>query len=77
MSGILYAIPIGTPASVCKAVTCRKRIFWIKTGKGNPMPIDVNVEGGKAPTGREPGLGLPHWATCPEAGTFRKARSDG
>jgi hypothetical protein len=70
---IFTAVPIGTPAAVCKAVTCKRRIYWITTGNGKPMPINCDVPGGKLPTGRDPGQGIPHFADCPEAGSFRRA----
>jgi hypothetical protein len=70
---ILFAVPKGTPPAVCKAPSCRKAIYWILTGSGKRMPIDVNVPDGKPPTKMLPGQGVPHWATCPEAQSFRKA----
>jgi hypothetical protein len=72
---IVFAVPARTKVAICKAASCRKQIYWITTGSGKHMPIDCNVEGGKPPTGREPGHGVPHWATCPEAGTFKRAKS--
>jgi hypothetical protein len=76
MSGpIFYAVPIGTPPAVCRATVCRKPIYFIKTAKGKDMPIDCDVPGGKPPTGMLPGQGVPHWGTCPESKSFKKARA--
>lgn len=72
MSRILYAIPAGTRLSTCSANTCQKPIYWILTGNQKRMPIDTNVPDGKAPTGSDPGQGVPHWATCPEAQSFKR-----
>jgi hypothetical protein len=71
MTRILFAIPAGTRPSLCSASSCRKTIYWIVTGNQKRMPVDVNVPEGKAPTRDEPGHGVPHWATCPEADAFR------
>lgn len=72
---IFFAVPMGTPPSVCKATSCRKPIYWIETAKGKRMPIDCDAPGGKLPTRTDPGQGVPHWATCPEAKAFRRATS--
>lgn len=74
MSAILYAIPAGTSVSTCSAPACAKPIYWIRTGKGKPMPVDANVPEGRLPTRSEPGQGIPHWATCSEAESFKRAR---
>ena len=37
---------------------CGAEIWWVKTKRGKPAPYDVD--------------GLSHFATCPEAGRFRK-----
>jgi hypothetical protein len=72
MTTIVYAIPAGTSVSSCNAATCRRPIYWILTGAGKRMPIDASVPEGKVPTRSEPGQGIPHWATCPEATSFKK-----
>lgn len=75
MSGpIFYAVPAGTPPAACKAASCRKPIYWIKTAAGKDMPIDADVPNGKAPTKTLPGHGVPHWGTCPEAAAFKREK---
>ena len=69
---IFFTVLSGTPPAVCKAASCRKPIYWITTAKGNPMPIDCDAPGAKPPTRMLPGHGVPHWATCPEAKSFKK-----
>ena len=72
---ILFAVPKGTQPAVCKAASCGKTIFWVLTARGKRMPIDIDVEHGKAPTASLPGQGIPHWARCVEADSFRKPRT--
>jgi hypothetical protein len=60
-------------ASVCRG--CGARILWVKTKKGASMPVDVvqktivTVEG-EVVSGFES-----HFASCPEASSFRKKDS--
>lgn len=49
--------------SHCKA--CRSVIEWWKTPAGKHMPMDVT----------DAGVAQAHWATCPRAAQFRKARA--
>jgi hypothetical protein len=78
MSGpIFYAIPVGTPAAVCKNADCRNPIYYVLTGKGARMPVDAEVEGGKPPTKMLPGQGVPHWGTCVGAKDFKKKKPAG
>lgn len=72
MTRILYAIPAGMQESTCSAESCQKPIYWILTANQKRMPIDANVPDGKQPTRSDPGQGLPHWATCPEAHSFKR-----
>lgn len=58
------------PAATCKG--CGAAIAWITTLKGKAMPCDpgaVNVvtEDGQLVRGY-----IPHWATCPKAGQFKR-----
>lgn len=45
----LYDVPPGTKPSKCNGPTCGKTVYWIRTRQGRPMPIDVEVEGGRPP----------------------------
>lgn len=71
---ILFAIPKGTPAAVCKAVECRKVIWWIKTASGKSLPLNADVEEGRRPTRMLPGQGAPHWIDCVASQQFRKKK---
>lgn len=71
----LFDVPASTPSFPCRS--CGKRCHWIRTAKGIPMLVDTDVEGGRAPTAREPGLGQSHFATCPDADKMRKRRQAG
>lgn len=61
----------------CKA--CGALIKWVDTATSKKMPL--NAEPFKAVQVKE-GIGqvidvyMPHWATCPKAGQFRRARRD-
>lgn len=56
---IKYDIPPGSPVAACKG--CGAAIAWVRTDAGRQMPVD--------------GDGTPHFATCPKAAEFKKARS--
>jgi len=68
---VYFDVPAGVERSQCDA--CPKKCYWIRTAKGNRMLVDVDVEGGIAPTADEPGRGFAHFATCPQAQRFRRA----
>ncbi len=55
MTTLTYPIPTGAKLSRC--LGCDTLIYWIKTVRGKPMPLNVD--------------GTPHWGTCPEANRFR------
>lgn len=48
--------------SVCRG--CKQEIEWYTTPKGKKMPFDLMPQGDSKVTA--------HWATCPEAESFRK-----
>jgi hypothetical protein len=50
--------------ATCKG--CGADISWYKTPKGSMMPMDP-MDRGAAPA-------VPHWSTCPDRDTFRKAK---
>jgi len=72
--------------AVCKA--CGQTIYWAHTQTGKAMPLDgpdpkgnvwvIRRDDGslRVVEQEEPGarLAMPHWATCPEADSFRGAR---
>lgn len=68
---VYFDVPAGTERSQCDA--CPKQCYWIRTAAGKRMLVDVDVEGGIAPTSDEPGRGWAHFATCPQAQRFRRA----
>jgi hypothetical protein len=51
---------IGANEGECRG--CHQAIYWIKTKRGKPCPIDID--------------GAVHFSTCPQAANFRKGRSD-
>lgn len=71
-----YEVPAGTSASRCRAESCRAEIFWIETPAGKKLPIDCGPKAdGVTPTETRAGRGVPHWATCPAADSFRRRKS--
>ena len=67
-----FTVPKGAPSSTCHG--CQAVIYWIRTPRGKNMPVDTNVEGGEAPTSERDGRGVSHFATCPKAKDYRRAR---
>ena len=68
-------VPAGTLPKLCKADICRAPIYWIETKTGKWMPVDCAPKhGGTPPTEERAGSGVPHWATCPAAPSFRRSR---
>lgn len=68
-------IPAGTPASQCRSRACRATIYWIAhPTTGRLHPVDCAYPDGAAPTATEDGQGVSHFATCPDAPHFRRAR---
>lgn len=61
---------------MAKCKSCGADIVWIETVKGKNMPCNsekttIVTEDGKTITGH-----IPHWATCPNAGTHRKREAN-
>lgn len=57
---------------MAKCKSCGADIVWIETVNGKKMPCNsekttIVTEDGKTIIGH-----IPHWATCPNAGTHRK-----
>lgn len=76
-----FVVPARTPPAECRG--CKATIYWITTEAGKAAPIDCDVEGGvrpsrsTAPLGGvqyNPGRGISHFATCPQAAGFRRVR---
>jgi hypothetical protein len=63
-----------------KIVTCRRcgaRIVFLRTIKGNAMPVDAGtVKEGDTLFLKHEGH-MPHWATCKFANEFRKHKKKG
>lgn len=75
MSGaVFFTVPAGTQPAECGGRSCRATIYWIVTGNGRRMPVDVDVEGGHEPSEQEDGQGVSHFASCPDAQQFRRAK---
>lgn len=76
MSGqpFMYSVPAGSRAVPCRGESCPKRVYWIRTALGKPMPVDVDVEGGFPPAHDHDGQGVSHFATCPAADEFRRRK---
>lgn len=68
-AAIFYTVPAGELAQQCKK--CPATIYFVPTAR-SVMPVRCDVEGGIAPTPKEPGRGAPHWADCPHAKQFKK-----
>ena len=70
-----YVVPIGSRSKPCTGPTCKNVVWWIRTPTGAHLPVDCSVEGGKAPTANEDGIGVSEWGTCADAKYFaaRKA----
>lgn len=77
----VFEVPPRTPPARCKG--CDATIYWIETAAGTAMPVCCDVEGGVRPqriaaplggTEYTAGRGISHFANCPAAGTYRRAR---
>lgn len=74
MSGPYFLVPAGAQPKPCGS--CQRPIYWARTHKGNPMPVDVVADGVcEAPTATADGCGISHFATCPNANAHRKSRA--
>ena len=64
----------------CTASTCRKPIEWVVTLKGKRMPVDHPLLVERVHERADKTLvtvidsGVSHFATCPDAGRFRRPR---
>lgn len=52
--------------------TCKKEIAWVRTESGKMMPIDIDVEIVVEKDGERIVVAKPHWASCPQAESWRK-----
>lgn len=53
---VTFEIPSGTAQKSCRS--CGAPMFWVKTRTGRSMPVNAD--------------GTSHFASCPEAGSWRK-----
>ena len=73
-----FTVPAGTPASECRG--CKATVYWIVTENDRRMPVNCDVPGGVRPVrfggdaAKDKGRGLSHFADCPNANRFRRAR---
>jgi hypothetical protein len=58
-------VPPGTRESECRS--CHAPIYWVRTKNDKNMPVDCEVDGAYAPSDRDPGQGVSHFGTCPDA----------
>lgn len=65
-------IPAGTQPARCRS--CDQVVYWITTATGKKMPVSVEEFGAFAPTARDPGHGISHFADCPYANAHRRPR---
>lgn len=71
----LIDVPMGTPVSLCRGPDCSAEIYWVRTQRNKLLPVDCAADhGGVAPTNSASGRGVAHFAVCPNADGFRKAR---
>lgn len=76
---LTFTVPAGSPSSRCNGPDCDARVFWVVTNpkppkKARRMLVDCSVPGGREPTATEPGEGVSHFATCPNADQFRRRK---
>lgn len=68
-------VPARTPEGVCS--TCRHPVYWITyPTTGKPHPVDCAPEACRAPTFADDGLGVSHFATCPDRDRHRRRRTE-
>ena len=82
-----FTVPAGSKSVPCRGSTCGKRIYFVRTNTGRVTPIDVDVDGGRAPSEAsvkgEPdlfgvevdvhdGRGVSHFLTCASADEFSR-----
>jgi hypothetical protein len=64
--------------STAKCRSCGAYIVWLKTSTGKNMPVDADsldeaeIEHGERPVFDAKEGHISHFATCPDAGKFRK-----
>lgn len=76
-----YVIPAGTKPSQCSGSTCRALVYWIHEPGGRAVPVDIDVQGGEAPSDTSDasqldafrgsatvfeGRGVHHMTECPD-----------
>lgn len=71
--GPFYPVPAHIRPKKCTGKDCKASIYMIRTDS-RWMPVDCAAPGCVAPKGTEPGSGVSHFATCPNADTFRRER---
>jgi hypothetical protein len=67
----------GIGREVCRGENCNAEIFWVETEAGKMMPLDAKPEK-RATLDKAGQLKMidtytPHWATCPDAESFRRS----
>jgi hypothetical protein len=63
-----YEVAPGSRSRQCDLCPCI--MYFGKTPKGKSTPVDCDAPGGVRPTATEPGRGVSHFKTCPEAKHF-------
>lgn len=71
----VFTVPKGIKPTECRGINCGAVVYWISHPEtGRSHPIDCEHDGCFPPTSREDGLGISHFATCPDAEQFRKRK---
>jgi hypothetical protein len=56
----------------CRGENCGRRIKWVRTERGKLVPVDPKEVTIVTALGRYVKGWIPHHATCPDAGEFRR-----
>ncbi len=68
-TGPLHGVFVRVTAPVARCASCKARILWTETPRGNRMPVDWKPAAD--------GLRRTHFATCPQAGAWRRSGKGG
>ena len=65
-----YDVPVRTRLNECRG--CKAVIYWVRSPVSDAwVPIDCDVDSScYPPTATEPGRGVSHFLTCPDANEF-------
>jgi hypothetical protein len=69
---VYYSVPARTRPVPCKS--CGVDMYYVLTSTGGRMPVDCTGETDLVPTDVSEGVGIAHFARCPEAAKYRRSR---